>query len=337
MTIIIPVYNGENRIVRCVESVLNQTYRNLNVIIVDDGSTDSTISILSGAVKDSRVRIYERKKNRGVSATRNFGIELALTECNSEWIAFLDSDDYLANDAVEKCLIGVDDSIDLIACGLRRTDICDKVVGNDCLNEVYDISPVQAYQNIMDGRIEYTSVKGTWLVRVSFTFFRTQIIRNQIIRFQEGLQYAEDALFAMRYLQYCNKIRCVSFPLYTWWERPDSLSSLMNANNASDLINEYLITAPLMMHIMKMYGNDLDSKFCSWIASFFFAFMSKSARLCLSYDEVKRLYMKFISCNDVIRFLLSCKVESNKERVAKFLIQLHCPQVIFCIIKCFPR
>ena len=62
VTIIIPVYNGENRIVRCVESVLNQTYRNLNVIIVDDGSTDSTISILSGSVKDSRVRIYERKK-----------------------------------------------------------------------------------------------------------------------------------------------------------------------------------------------------------------------------------------------------------------------------------
>lgn len=97
VSIIVPVYNEEKHLNRCVDSVLCQTYSDLELLLVDDGSTDNSSAICDEyAQLDSRVRVFH-KENGGVSKARNFGISKA----NAEWIMFLDSDDYLIKDALQ--------------------------------------------------------------------------------------------------------------------------------------------------------------------------------------------------------------------------------------------
>lgn len=97
ISVIVPVYNVENYLCKCVDSIINQTYNNLEIILVDDGSTDGSASICDEYVlKDSRVKVIH-KENGGVSSARNIGI----AEASGEYICFVDSDDWLELDYFE--------------------------------------------------------------------------------------------------------------------------------------------------------------------------------------------------------------------------------------------
>lgn len=99
VSIIMPAYNCEKYVVEAIESVLKQTYSNFELIVIDDGSKDSTLKIINDyAEKDTRVKALQNEKNSGVSATRNRGISIA----KGNWIAFLDSDDIWTEEKLEK-------------------------------------------------------------------------------------------------------------------------------------------------------------------------------------------------------------------------------------------
>ena len=99
VSIIIPVHNSEKYILECINSVINQTYKNLEIIIVDDKSTDNTINIIKN-IKDKRIKLIKLKQNSGVSIARNKGIEAS----TGDYICFLDSDDYWYKEKIEKQL-----------------------------------------------------------------------------------------------------------------------------------------------------------------------------------------------------------------------------------------
>ena len=99
VTVIIPAYNAEKTIVRCMQSVLEQTYKNVEVIIIDDGSSDNTLSGIQSFIEENQLNwILISRENKGVSYTRNEGIKLS----KGDYIAFLDSDDYWYNEKLEK-------------------------------------------------------------------------------------------------------------------------------------------------------------------------------------------------------------------------------------------
>lgn len=99
ISVVMPAFNAEKTIGQAIQSVLNQTYKKLELIIVDDASTDETLSIAGEyARKDTRIRILKNMKNFGVSQSRNHGVEFA----NADWVAFLDSDDMWMPDKLEK-------------------------------------------------------------------------------------------------------------------------------------------------------------------------------------------------------------------------------------------
>ena len=97
VSIIIPVYNAEKYLSRCLDSILKQTYSNIEIILVDDGSEDKSSYLCDRyAILDRRIKAYH-KSNEGVSIARNYGIE----NCNGEYIVFVDSDDYLISECIE--------------------------------------------------------------------------------------------------------------------------------------------------------------------------------------------------------------------------------------------
>lgn len=115
LSVIVPVYNVEAYLNRCVDSILNQTYRNLEVILVDDGTRDSSDVICDAyAEQDSRVRVIH-KKNGGLSSARNAGLDV----CQGEYIAFVDSDDWIESDACENMLKTAQELDVKLVCGGR--------------------------------------------------------------------------------------------------------------------------------------------------------------------------------------------------------------------------
>ena len=104
VSIIVPIYNVEQYLRRCIDSLLAQTYTNIEIVLVDDGSPDNCGDICDEyAQTDTRIKVIH-KKNCGLSAARNSGIEAV----SGEWVTFIDSDDWLETDAIE-CLMGLTD------------------------------------------------------------------------------------------------------------------------------------------------------------------------------------------------------------------------------------
>ena len=119
ISVIIPVYNVQAYLVRCVDSVINQSYDNLEIILVDDGSSDNSSQICDElALKDRRIKVIH-KTNGGLSDARNVGLEKSV----GDYILFVDSDDFIHQEMVEK-MYGIiqKNETDIVVCGIYRTD-----------------------------------------------------------------------------------------------------------------------------------------------------------------------------------------------------------------------
>lgn len=119
VTVIVPVYNTEKYLDRCVESIVSQTYRNLEIILIDDGSTDSCPQMCDRwAEKDPRVRVFH-KQNEGQGIARNMGIKHA----NGEYVYFIDSDDYIAQDTIEKAYdLAIKENAEIVVFGFSNVN-----------------------------------------------------------------------------------------------------------------------------------------------------------------------------------------------------------------------
>ena len=116
VSIIVPVYNSKEFLPECLSSILCQHYSDIEVLLIDDGSTDGSGQLCDNySAEDKRIRAIH-KKNGGVSSARNIGLEKA----TGEWVMFLDSDDLLTEDAIENLMRDVNDDIDMSYGGLRK-------------------------------------------------------------------------------------------------------------------------------------------------------------------------------------------------------------------------
>lgn len=171
VSIIIPVYNSEDSIERCVRSALAQSYKSIEVICVNDGSTDSSGKILSELAKqDQRVKVATRA-NGGVSVARNTGLDLS----TGAFIMFLDSDDELSIRMVEDLLNDVSPEIDFVM-----------EVGSEKLSS-------KLYDNV--GHLMIWAVRRATLNSPGGKLYRRSLIQSNAIRFLEGVSLGEDLLF----------------------------------------------------------------------------------------------------------------------------------------------
>ena len=204
VSVIVPVYNVEKYLCCCLDSILAQTFTDIEVLLVDDGSTDGSGAICDEyARKDSRVRVFH-KANGGVSTARNLGLDEAV----GKWIMFVDSDDKVDSAICERLLEHASEGcMPLCACYEWK---------NDKLNLI-SIGLDKGYYPIK--RFEEICIYGP-VAR----FYERAILQHADLRFNEKFSYAEDAIFNYEYYALIDYLAIVNEPLYYYRILPRSLS-----------------------------------------------------------------------------------------------------------------
>ena len=201
VSIIVPVYNAEKYLEECIDSIFTQTYPNLEVLLIDDGSKDRSGEICDKyASKDSRIVVHH-KPNSGVSRTRNYGLD----HCHGDWIAFVDSDDYIDSHYVENFIAH---DADYVVGGYNTFGISEHNVQAEkehLLRLPNDIKDIDAYTKTPEINIVY---------HICGKVFKRQIIEQLHVRFVEDMILAEDCCFNLDYIRGCKQIMIIPYAGY---------------------------------------------------------------------------------------------------------------------------
>ncbi len=211
ISVIVPVFNVENFLRQCLDSILFQSVTDFELLLVNDGSTDSSSTICDEyAHRDSRVRVFHRH-NHGVSSARNFGLD----QSSGAWIAFVDSDDWLEPDYFAHLLAG-SESADLCAGGYVQID--PRTTSRYVTQEKF--IPASDRNSFIEEHISSCLVRAPWC-----KLFKRRIICDDGLRFDETLSLGEDTIFNLRYLQRTRGIHVSGQAGYYWrCTRPNSLT-----------------------------------------------------------------------------------------------------------------
>lgn len=216
VSIIVPVYNCENFIKDCIESLINQTWKNIEIIIVDDGSEDNTKNIVQNyCLIDSRIKLYS-KSNSGPSVARNYGI----SKSSGKYISFCDADDTLSENYIKKLVeLAINDNYDIVVCGYTDISKYGEVNLNDFYKDKNQLDKKEFTNCIFKG------VGGT----VWGKLFKREIINNNNIKFNPQIYMCEDMIFVLNYAMKCRSYGAIKDYLYKY--------NRLNANSISKRLN----------------------------------------------------------------------------------------------------
>ncbi|MDD4417813.1 MAG: glycosyltransferase [Bacteroides graminisolvens] len=243
VSVIIPVYNTEKYVRQAVESICRQTLKDLEIIIVNDGSTDGSMTILEElAAQDERIKLFSQE-NQGQSAARNFATEKA----KGKYIYFMDSDDFLEKDALQLCFEKAEsNNLDFV--------LFDAEILNPQDTTAIDIT----YQRtqIMDEESIYTGSEllNLFIRKYIFTpspclsFINTTFFRQKNLSFYPGIIH-EDQLFTCKLYLNANKVMCIAKPFFKRRFRSDS--TMTNRFAWKNMRGYLTVTAELLQYASK--------------------------------------------------------------------------------------
>lgn len=239
ISVIIPVYNVEKEISKCINSLLNQTFPSFELILVDDGSKDNSLAVCNGyEKKDNRIKVISQE-NQGASVARNTGISYA----DGQYIAFIDSDDYVDEEYLEKL---ISKQTDFTCCGIRKVDETGKILQN--------VKYADRYSDSSDYNFWFSCGE---IYSPYCKLFRADIIKTKNIRFPIGITWGEDGMFVVDYLKYVKNWKYIEYIGYNYVKysaqnslstkvRPDILKMIVTSReycmknidgNSTDAIN----------------------------------------------------------------------------------------------------
>lgn len=247
ISIIIPVYNISDYLDRCISSVLKQSYKNLEIILVDDGSTDNSGEICDNYKKeDKRIKVIH-KENGGVSSARNTGLENA----NGEYVAFIDGDDYIEEDYF-KILI---DNIKKYNCDISCCNLV-TVETNGKRNKEFNASKIYDAKYIIENYFFNNFIK-TIMYGPYNKLYKREIIGN--IRFK-NYKYAEDVLFVFEVLMNTKKVYYDQYDGYYYMHRENSAMKSNFTMNKFD----YVDAAREIKSICLLNNLNIIEDVCKW-------------------------------------------------------------------------
>lgn len=252
LSVIVPVYNVEKYLNKCIESLINQTFTDFELILVNDGSTDNSGVICNlYQLKDSRIKVIN-KKNGGLSSARNIGLEIA----KGEYICFIDSDDWVRLDMFEIMLNSIIESnCDMAICEFEKYYEGQKVSAEVEVNNSYSIVNKNDLINQMytDKRVLLTV---SWNKVYKKSIFSYDLLTKQPIKFPLG-KIHEDEYTTYKLINNCNRICLVNNKLYYYRQNPNSIMGRKFNINRLDIlgaIKERIEYAKLINNI-EFYNN----------------------------------------------------------------------------------
>ena len=236
VSIIVPVYNAADHIARCIESIRRQTYRNLEIILLNDGSKDVSYAVCqSYAGIDRRIVVID-KNNSGVSATRNLGMQ----EAHGKYFQFVDADDFIQPYATELLVQKAEAShADMVIAHYNRIEppvSLPKTIRDTVVERVLDpiLDPqhrVQTFGFLMEGPLNKDAFAcGLMQEPASFYYgvmwnklYRADIVRQHELQCSEELGWSEDFLFNLSFIEYAQRFYSLAEPVYNYVQNPQSI------------------------------------------------------------------------------------------------------------------
>ncbi len=218
VSVIIPVYNTEDYLRQCLSSILNQDYKNIEIIIVNDGSTDKSIEICKEfATTDKGILIVD-SENMGAASARNKGLEKA----SGDYVVFMDSDDWVEPEYVKRLYMEIEEKrTDLVIGGRAayKDGLIEKVIyPGDFLSKIYSAEEMR--NEFIMHYLEDFRLGGNFA-----KIYKRSIIKNSSIRFNENITINEDILFNIEYLLNSKSIGIINTADYVYRQREGSLTS----------------------------------------------------------------------------------------------------------------
>lgn len=251
LSIIVPIYNVEQYLDRCIQSILNQTYQNLEIILVDDGATDCSGAIAdSYAAKDKRIKAFH-KENGGLSDARNYGLE----HVTGDYILFIDSDDFIVNIMCERLItVASSNNADIVSCNYYIYR------GDDDIS-IHTMS-------VQDDKRTFTGMDMLRYYLLKTEPFDLNVVWNKIfkldlfngvepVRFPKG-RVQEDNFTIFRLFLNANSIVTVNEPLYYYVQRAGSIMANFTRRFMIDTIESHMYMSDYLMNHCSSVKNELQ-------------------------------------------------------------------------------
>ena len=240
ISVIIPVYNANKYLERCLKSIIEQTFKDIEIICVDDCSTDNSLKILQNfAKKDNRIKIVHCNTNGGESRARNIGLDNAF----GEYLSFVDNDDFLDLDFYEK-----------LYSKASKTG-ADIVKGEA---KIYRFDGKTEYDNY-NLKIKETGSKFFFINYWWTAIYKSELIKCNNIRFLEGYKLGGDSLFLNEAILCCKNLEIVNNVYYNYIVREDSTNS--NVLSQDKIKSALYIYGKIIDNILNKVENDADKKY----------------------------------------------------------------------------
>ena len=313
ISVIIPVYNTASFLERCIDSILSQSYNDLEVLLIDDGSTDDSGAICDRyADRDGRVRVIH-KENGGVSSARNKGLDNA----KGEWICFVDSDDELMSTGLELFGKGISSAVDMVMAGYKTYDDdnnCQLVYSNEtCVS--YIISSQQAISEL------FAPTHYKYQGYVFTKLFRASVIKDHSLRFNEEVFFNEDRLFVAQFI--CTAKRDVFYttsPTYKYYLHQGSVMSSLREKFNPKFITDFDAQTTIRGLIRATYSDKRILDLADWGLYNSYRMIVKLSkkseeRIKEQVRQVRRRLIKTIGLNRIICLI----IQRNKRKIMRFL------------------
>lgn len=301
VSVIIPIYNSENTIINCVKSLMNQTYEDIEIILVNDGSTDNSEKKCKKLLKvDNRIK-YIFKKNGGVSSARNIGIKNA----TSRWILFVDSDDTIDDDLVEK-LMTKNNGDNLVGAKIKKI-FPSSVVSLDYMKEY---STKEFMINIADGKI-FGGIVGYLFDKSSLPLFDQQTA------------YMEDTIFMLNYLKNIKRIEFVD-SYYNYIFSSTSITNTYDIDKIEKNIKNMYYSINVINDIISNYNLNLLEKLNLKKLCILEAELAKinnisSLKSILKIDEVNFIINDTLSLTVPLKYKIFLSFLRNKNTIMLYI------------------
>ena len=329
VSVIIPIYNVEKYINQCLDSVINQTLKEIEIICVEDCSTDNSLSILEEYAKlDSRIKIIKNESNKGLSTNRN----IAMAEARGEYIAFIDSDDYVDLSTYEKAYnLAKERDLD---CVLFKTSTVDDKTGeiNDNL-DYFALKPFEGFEKPIFNNRDTVDFTCNICVQVGSKLLRREFLQEHNITFPDGLIFEDEPFFYNFYLN-ANKISILDENLYFYRiNRDDSIISkrgksfkdiveifklirgIIDDTEDGNLIKEKFINRfiPSVFNRFKQSPEEFKEEFYSDIKRDFYDCLLNQNNFSILNNELKLSCLYVLSCENYLDFTKLIKDRYNQE------------------------